>query len=500
MKRNIKAFIITVFCMFIVFQFKVSADSQIEAPRVNIDTNKEWTVKFNTDLEPSTVNDENITVTDWNNNKVPVAVSMGSNGSTVLISPEVSGYTPGKKYYVTIGQNVESMSGKKLSNPLKMEFTTTNSYSDGTSYSELPNIVSDDFEFTPLLSSEKQGFYIKSDSTSDVQYRIFVNAQNEPGESYTELTDGYTSEENGKITSLKTLNSGSNGEKYKAIIYVKRTGVQGAHQDANTDYDNYYVDYFRCIDSIDVNSSDYVDYNLSLDDIVKAQMNLDSNSTPVFVADSAMNNVASKNLIKYYSNSNNFLDSYGKYQFLKLTYSDGATADSLNKFLLGKGILEGKGQAFLDAAKDNNINVYYLVSHAMLETGYGISQLANGGAVDINGNYIHEVPVYNFFGIGAIDQDSVLNGTETAYKNEWFTPEAAISGGAKWISSNYINGIEAGQDTLYNMRWNPEEPGQHQYATDVSWAFKQISDIIKGIQNMASDNSLNLEFEIPRFK
>ncbi|MHC6181358.1 Ig-like domain-containing protein [Clostridium sp. JNZ X4-2] len=499
MKRNIKAFIMTAFCMFMIFQFKVSADSQIEAPRINIDTNKEWTVKFNTDLDPSTVNDGNITVTDSKNNKVPVAVSIGSNGSTVLISPEVSGYAPGEKYYVTIGQNVESMSGKRLSNPLKMEFTTTNSYSDGTSYSELPNIVSDDFEFTPLLSSEKQGFYMKSDSTSDVQYRIFVNGQYDKADDYTELTDGYTSpDNNGKISSLKTLSGSTNGQKYKVVIYIKRTGIKGAHSDVNTDYDNYTVDYFRCVDSVDNENDEYINYNVSLNDMVNTQLNISDKA--VFVETDVMNNAASKNLIKYYSNPNNFLDGYGKYQFLKLTYSDDATADSLNNLLLGKGILEDKGQAFLDAAKANNINVYYLVSHAMLETANGTSVLANGGAKNDDGTYLYDVPVYNFFGINAVDNSSVLSGTRAAYENGWTTPEAAISGGAKWISGNYINGVEAGQDTLYNMRWNPEEPGQHQYATDVSWAFKQISDIIKGIQNMASDNSLNLEFEIPRFK
>jgi len=498
LNKNVRTLIITAAFTLLAFQFKVSAGSSLGTPRINIDTNKEWTVKFSSNLEPSTVNNTNIQVTDKNNVQVPVAVTLGNDQSTVLVSPKVSGYDPSEKYNLIIGEGLKSVSGKNLSNPLTMKFTTSNKYSDGTSYTDLPKITSNKFEYTPLLSSEKQGFSIQCDSSSDVQYRIFVNGQNDEDGNYTELTDGYTSEDGGKITSLKTLSAGTNGQKYKAIIYVKRTGTTGTHKDANTDYDNYFVDYFRCVDSIDTESSEYTDYDISLDDMVNTQLN--SDSTPVFVAASVMDNAATKNQIKYYADPNNFLDSYGKYQFLKLTYSDGVTADSLNNFLNGKGIFDGKGQAFLYAAKNSNISVAYLVSHAILETGNGTSKLANGGATDSNGNYIYGIPVYNFFGINATDDNALLNGTKFAYENKWTTVDSAILGGAQWIAKWYINNPSTNQNTLYKMRWNPGNPGQHEYATDISWAYKQIQTIIKEIQDITSGSNLELEFEIPRYK
>ena len=498
MNKNVRTLIITAAFTLLAFQFKVSAGSSLGTPRINIDTNKEWTVKFSSNLEPSTVNNTNIQVTDKNNVQVPVAVTLGNDQSTVLVSPKVSGYDPSEKYNLIIGEGLKSVSGKNLSNPLTMKFTTSNKYSDGTSYTDLPKITSNKFEYTPLLSSEKQGFSIQCDSSSDVQYRIFVNGQNDEDGNYTELTDGYTSEDGGKITSLKTLSAGTNGQKYKAIIYVKRTGTTGTHKDANTDYDNYFVDYFRCVDSIDTESSEYTDYDISLDDMVNTQLN--SDSTPVFVAASVMDNAATKNQIKYYADPNNFLDSYGKYQFLKLTYSDGVTADSLNNFLNGKGIFDGKGQAFLYAAKNSNISVAYLVSHAILETGNGTSKLANGGATDSNGNYIYGIPVYNFFGINATDDNALLNGTKFAYENKWTTVDSAILGGAQWIAKWYINNPSTNQNTLYKMRWNPGNPGQHEYATDISWAYKQIQTIIKEIQDITSGSNLELEFEITRYK
>ena len=74
---------------------------------------------------------------------------------------------------------------------------------------------------------------------------------------------------------------------------------------------------------------------------------------------------------------------YGKYQFIDLSQSNNVSVETLNNYLHGKGVLEGKGQQFKDAAAANNISELYLVTHACLETGNGFSELASG--VDVNG-------------------------------------------------------------------------------------------------------------------
>ncbi len=159
----------------------------------------------------------------------------------------------------------------------------------------------------------------------------------------------------------------------------------------------------------------------------------------------------------------------GIYQFLKLDQYQGLSADALNRLLAGKGILAGQGAAFAEAAKANNINEIYLISHAFLETGNGTSKLANGGYVDKNNKVITNGPkkYYNMFGIGAVDTDAIRGGFKTAEKYGWDTVKKAIVGGAKFIGQNYIH---AGQNTLYRMRWNPQNPATHQYATDIAWA------------------------------
>lgn len=504
MSKNIKTFILALAFTLGVIQFKISAAEPNlgNVPKTDISTNKEWLVKFNNPLKQDTVNNKNIVVTDENDKAIPVSISIGSSPNSIVVSPATSGYEPGKKYNLVISTDVQSDSGKKLLKPLKVQFTTSNKYIDCTSYENLPEVISLKFEYAPLLPSQKQGFFITAKSADEAQYRIFVQSDADTKSVYSELTNGYTTLTNGKITALKTLEASSNGKKYKVIIYTKRQKVSGAHKDMNTDYDNYYIDYFRCVNEVDnaeANNAKFTKYDISLDEMVNIQYKLTDKA--VFVETNKFDNAASKNQIKYYTNPNNFLDDYGKYQFLKLNYTDGISSDNLNSVLKGKGILDGKGQVFLDAAKSNNIDVAYLVSHALLETGNGTSVLANGGLKDKDGKYVYEAPVYNFFGIGAYDANANYYGTKAAYDNKWFTPDDAVKGGANWIACKYINNPNVKQDTLYKMRWNPEKPGQHQYATDISWAFKQVPNIMNGIKlvyDQTKDTALT--FDIPKFK
>ncbi|MCS4486670.1 GW dipeptide domain-containing protein [Staphylococcus americanisciuri] len=162
-------------------------------------------------------------------------------------------------------------------------------------------------------------------------------------------------------------------------------------------------------------------------------------------------------------------DPAGMYQFLKLDQYQGLEASDLDKLLKGKGILNGQGQAFKEAAITHNINENYLISHALLETGNGTSTLSNGGYVDSKNQVItnQDKKYYNMFGVGAFDHDAVRNGFKTAENNGWDTVRKSIVGGAKFIKDKYIG---TGQNTLYRMRWNPHNPAVHQYATDITWA------------------------------
>ena len=181
---------------------------------------------------------------------------------------------------------------------------------------------------------------------------------------------------------------------------------------------------------------------------------------------------------------------YGKYQFIDLSQSNNISVEVLNRYLQGKGVLEGKGEVFKSAAESYNLSELYLVTHACLESGNGFSQLAQG--ITVNGT-----TVYNMFGIGAYDAGAVKYGSEYAYSHSWTSVDAAIYGGAGWISENYINNSVYRQNTLYKMRWNPDKPGEHQYATDIYWA-KAQAKTLKTMFDAFPD--AELYYEIPLYK
>lgn len=186
------------------------------------------------------------------------------------------------------------------------------------------------------------------------------------------------------------------------------------------------------------------------------------------------------------------------FQFLDLSKSADLTAPVLNKSLVGKGILAGRGQAFIDAARTHKVNEIYLLSHALIETGHGTSALATGILVSsVDGKPVTPKTVYNMYGIGAIDGNANAKGAEHAYKEGWFTPEAAIIGGAKFISEKYIHNSNRNQNTVYKMRFNPNNPGTYQYATDIAWATKQTTNIYNMYQQL---ESYTLYFDVPKFQ
>ncbi len=227
-------------------------------------------------------------------------------------------------------------------------------------------------------------------------------------------------------------------------------------------------------------------YNISLQSMVNSQIQY---GQPLMESGSSWVS-ANSSTVQYYIDPMNFMDSYGIYQFLRLDYMQGVTADDLNSMLSGKGVLQGKGAEFLAAAQQSNINPIYLVSHALLESGNGTSQLGTG--VVVNGK-----STYNLFGIGADDSSPIVDGAQYAYNQGWFSVDQAIYGGANWISTWYINNSTYKQNTLYKMRWNPASPTNHQYATDVRWAYNQI-DNIKKLMDMVQ--SPVLQFDVPQYK
>lgn len=328
---------------------------------------------------------------------------------------------------------------------------------------------------------------VSSPQLSKAQYRVFISSDS--GENWSDATSGYTSEVDGTTPYKLSINPPFKAGEYKIMVLVKAAGAIDTFTDDEIfgRYDNYYY-FTQSVQGDSASNIQYVktNYNYTLQQV----LDMETDDSPM-TQDSSGNweTADSSEVLKYLDPSNYINDDYGKYQFLRLSYCDGITADVLNYKLKGKGILEGKGDVFLQAAKENNISAIYLVCHALEETGNGTSDLASG--ITLN-----DKTVYNLFGIGAVDSDPINAGAKRAYSEGWFSVDAAIMGGAKFVANSYINNPNYNQNTLYKMRWNPNILW-HQYATDVRWAFNEIYNL-KSLYDLCPN--AKLIFDIPTFK
>lgn len=135
------------------------------------------------------------------------------------------------------------------------------------------------------------------------------------------------------------------------------------------------------------------------------------------------------------------------------------TIDEMNEWIAerapkGSSFI-GKGEEFLIASQEADLDPRYLIAHAALETGWGVSRICK----DKN----------NYFGIGAYNHDP-YNKAKT-----FNSAESGIIAGAVWISNNYT---KQGQNTLNKMIY-----GEKKYAIEddgspaQSWIDKMISMI-----------------------
>lgn len=215
------------------------------------------------------------------------------------------------------------------------------------------------------------------------------------------------------------------------------------------------------------------------------------------------------------------------YQFAVLNNGhSGLSASSLNSYVASKcsyqesqtgriSQLRNAGSYFVAAAQKYGINEVYLLSHAIWESGWGCSELATGwtptqdGTVVVNGvsyPYHEGTTYYNFYGIGAVDSNALSGGRAMAVKEGWTSPEKAVLGAAKWISTNYINRNDGRgkQNTLYLMKWDlfgaiNENSAWHEYCTGTdSWVLG-ISRLMSNCYASSgkSFGSTGLKFSVP---
>ncbi|MBQ6946883.1 MAG: glucosaminidase domain-containing protein, partial [Clostridia bacterium] len=144
-----------------------------------------------------------------------------------------------------------------------------------------------------------------------------------------------------------------------------------------------------------------------------------------------------KTQIATFMNPQNYFNEKNIFMFLDLSKYNAADYTAAGV----KGVWVEKSNAvcteaqaaeyLLDAGKSLRMNTYFITTRAIIESGYGTSNLSKGKAGSDGKLY------YNFYGIGAYDYDP-SNGTTYAQKRGWDSPRRSIIEGANWINDQYI--------------------------------------------------------------
>ena len=224
-------------------------------------------------------------------------------------------------------------------------------------------------------------------------------------------------------------------------------------------------------------------------------------------------------VIRYYLDPRNFLEIERVFMFERQSFNPELhTKDGIRAMVSGTFMDTDEFdyvEAIYTAAQQSGVSPYLLASRILTEMGSnGQSKLARGTVEGYEG-------YYNFYNIGSYgstgDGGPILNGAkyarwgyepdkqeltdkERSFLLPWDSRDKAITGGALWIASGYINN---GQDTLYFQKFDVVDNGtdlyDHQYAGNIMMAYSEGYRYYKSYRNTDQlDNTF--EFIIPVYE
>ena len=222
---------------------------------------------------------------------------------------------------------------------------------------------------------------------------------------------------------------------------------------------------------------------------------------------------SSRQAIEYCMDPRNFLNEVRLFQFETLSYdSHTNNLESIEKILYGTEFYNTKvnyidsngntiymnerySDLILRAGQTSHVSPYHLASRIKQEVGPFLSHNS------ISGTVAGYEGLYNFYNIGATsstepmgaikkglqyarDGKGASNATKDKYIIPWNTKERAITGGAIFIGSSYIN---VGQNTVYLQKFDVNDQRStnlftHQYMTNVLAPYSESKSIYSGYQ------------------
>ena len=240
---------------------------------------------------------------------------------------------------------------------------------------------------------------------------------------------------------------------------------------------------------------------------------------------------ASREVIAYYMDPRNFLNTSDIFIFMKQSYDAASqNIDGVRNIIAGRFLANNYSdpndtayggdfaEVIMEAGRQSGVSPYFLASTIIQEHGTNGTRFSNGveytfnvnenGELDASSELTVTKTVYNFFNFGVsgtTEADKLKNGCEYAYKQGWFTRSASIIGGAKKYGDSYLNrgttsytppNTYYNQDTYFYKNYNILDPQKiwHQYAQNVADSLNSASNLKK---MYSADYTTPLTFRIP---
>ncbi|WP_345242194.1 Ig-like domain-containing protein [Pontibacillus salipaludis] len=129
------AMLASIFALILIVPAQASTDiAKRWGQKTNVAMDKSWTITYNTPLQSTSENKQNIYVTDKAGSTIPTEVLI--KGKKIIVSPIKGTYKPGTTYTLHINKGVSSTSGIKSSDSFSLPFTTKTSQEASSYFDE----------------------------------------------------------------------------------------------------------------------------------------------------------------------------------------------------------------------------------------------------------------------------------------------------------------------------------------------------------------------------
>lgn len=152
----------------------------------NINNDKVWTIKFNKEITFDESVKKQISVTDSKGNLLPLLISLGSDGKSLIVTPDNAKYSYGEEYKLTISDNIYDKNKIKLKESSSLRFKVKQATSDVSKYLDAAkqNILAGDFK--QVIENATKVLESDTNNVDAYIYRAYASAR-----LYTSIESGF---------------------------------------------------------------------------------------------------------------------------------------------------------------------------------------------------------------------------------------------------------------------------------------------------------------------